>query len=163
MASTLFLAAAEAQRLLRAYGYEGDDAECVVTSETSMPEIIGRMIAAEGLDEAAIEACRAEQARLKLRMDRLARRIERRREEIATALESVGLTKLDCGSASVSIRQERPAVVITDADAIPADCKKTVTKTEISKALIKAKMDEGIEVPGATWSNPKTSLTIRRT
>ncbi|HWL72119.1 MAG TPA: siphovirus Gp157 family protein [Geminicoccus sp.] len=163
MASHLFLAAQEARRLIESYGLDGEEAQITAESETRLPDVIARLIEAEVADEAAIEACKARAQELRLRAERIQARIDRRRDEIAAALEAADLPRLDCGTATVSLTTTRPGVTITDPDALPPDCLRTKTTTTPDAKAIRAKLDAGEDVPGAALSNARRTVAVRRT
>lgn len=163
MSSPLMLAAEEARRLLQQYGFTDEEAEITASSETRLPDVIARLVEAEVADEAAIDACKARAHELRMRAERLQGRIDRRRDEIAAALESAGLKKLDAGSATVSLTESKPGVVIIDPEVIPTRFLVPKTTHALSKAFIRKALEAGEEVPGATLSNARRTIAVRRT
>lgn len=163
-ARRLMMEAEEARRLLEQYGLDGEEAALAVQSETSIPELISRLIEADAADEAAVKHCSVRAQELRMRAERIEHRREQRRAEIASVLERIGLTgPLDCQIATVSLSERPPAVVILDSEAIPSRFQVTKTSKTPDRVAVGAALRAGQDVPGATLSNARKSVMIRRT
>jgi len=95
---------------------------------------------------------------LQERKARLERREYSLRGLIAKVMNSAGLTKAELAEATVSIRAGVPRVVITNEHEIPREFLRI--KTEPDKTKIKAAINAGEAVPGATLSNAEPTLAI---
>lgn len=90
------------------------------------------------------------------------RRFERRDEALRRLmfklLQMAGVRTITLPEATLSLRNGTPSVIITDESALPNDlCR---FKREPDKTKIKASLQTGTHVPGATLSNAEENLTI---
>ncbi len=137
--------------------------EDTIEGQTELKEIVSwalRKIAEAEALEAGAKAARDQAA---ARAARFEARAARFREAITEALGIVGLKRLELPEATLSVSTRAPSVIVTDATLVPAAYQRTKTVTEPDKAAIKAALEAGTYVEGATLSNPRPSLTIRRT
>jgi hypothetical protein len=77
-------------------------------------------------------------------------------------METVGLTKMERPEATLSIREAGPSVVYAidfDPEALPEGLRRW--KCETDKHAVKAALEAGEVVPGATLNNGGTVLTVR--
>ena len=74
-------------------------------------------------------------------------------------MEQTGQKKVVLPEATISFRQTAPGVVITDETIIPDDY--LVTATRPDKKAIKAAIDAGENVDGATMGNAKMPISVR--
>ena len=164
----------------------GEDEELIADSiegETSLFELIDRLLASMAADEAFITGLEAMVDTLKARKERFAKRIETSRELITQALAIAELPKVERPSATLTIAARAQAAIVTDEAAIPSTYFKAARPTLDKKALTDALRarakalrelpDDGAaraaaiaslppDIPGATLSNAAPSLTIRR-
>lgn len=95
----------------------------------------------------------------KERAERFERRIEALRALAFKVMNTADLKKVELPTATLSIRNGAPQVVVHDEASLPADCIKTVTVPD--KTAIREKLKAGDAVPGAYLSNGGPTLSIR--
>lgn len=93
------------------------------------------------------------------RKSRFERRVEALRSMAFKVMNTADLQKVELPTATLSIRNGAPQVVIHDSTSLPADCLRI--KTEPDKTAIKEKLKAGGAVPGAYLSNSEPTLSIR--
>ncbi len=96
---------------------------------------------------------------LKQRRDRLELGAEGGRHVLFSLMQSAGIRHLQLPEATLSIRNGSPKVIITDEAVLPETFVRI--KREPDKASIKAALQDGITVPGATLSNAEEYITVR--
>jgi hypothetical protein len=117
-------------------------------------------LVAKSLDRKAMaEAAKERAAALRDRAARFARSADSAKAAAMAIYESAGIRKRETVEWTASISAGRPAVVITDAAALPPGCLRQ-PQPEPDKAAIKALLDAG-PVPGAAMSNAAPHLTVR--
>lgn len=94
------------------------------------------------------------------RKKRASERVEHNRDALKALLECAGLDKLTLAEATLSVRNVPPKAIVTDEAAVPDDFCKFTRKPDM--AAIKAGVEAGAAVPGVSFDNGGTSLTIRR-
>ncbi len=91
------------------------------------------------------------------------RRFERRDEALRrlmfSLLQMAQLRKVELPAATLSLRNGTPYVIITDETVLPDNVIRF--KREPDKAKIKAALETGAHVPGATLSNAEETISIR--
>lgn len=103
-----------------------------------------------------VKAYLAEIAERKARLDR---RSETIRELILSLMLEAGCEKLPLPMATVSVRDGKPKVVVTDEALIPDElCR---VKRYPNKTAIREKIEAGDSIAGAMLSNAEPVLTIR--
>lgn len=159
-----------------------------IEGETSLFEIMSAMVAADGEDEALVEAISAYVKTLNDRKSRVEKRIDVRRALMASAMEVAELPKLETAAGTVSRKAVAPKVIIIEESEIPsrffvAQAPK-LDKTVLGKALkeraaalaaikaepgsaeyaeAKAAADKEFpEVSGAVLSNGGATIQIRK-
>ena len=88
--------------------------------------------------------------------------VDTARTALATFMDAVSLTKIERPEATISLRPASPSVVYAAdfiAESLPEELRRW--KCEADKPAVKAALDAGEEVPGATLSNGGTTLTVR--
>lgn len=165
-ATQLELQAAEARALLADLATLGVDVdeetvELTVASETDLAGAVAAAIVEAAGAVAAAEATDALIAKLVLRRERQLARDERLRARIAQALGSLGLRKLATPAGSVSIVPAPARVLITDEAAVPLHWWRQRVTPYLDKAGIRAALQGGQEVPGATLSNRADTIRVR--
>lgn len=101
---------------------------------------------------------------LEERKARLEKRIERKREIAAEAMERGGLKKLTAPDFTLSLSAGAPKVIITDEGQIPAHLMVTPEPPapKPDRRAIAGLLKSGVDVPGCVLSNPQPHLTVRR-
>jgi hypothetical protein len=128
--------------------------------ETSLLEILDAMLEADAMDEGLIDGAAVAAAKMADRKERFTKRRAARRVIIEQALVILERNKLERPCATVSMANRAPQVIVTDESALPSQFFKSVPT--LDKKALKAALDAGEAVPGATLSNGSASLTIRR-
>lgn len=103
-------------------------------------------------------ACREAERDVYHRRTRFEKRIEFGRELMKRLMEAANIRKLEFPTATLSLMNTPPQVVVTNEDELPEEffrIKKEPNKTLIKQAL------EKTDVRGATLSNGGTSIVIR--
>lgn len=93
------------------------------------------------------------------RRQRASKRIDANREAIMALIQCAGLDKLTLPEATLSVRQVPPKAIVTDEAAVPDEFCKFTRKPDM--AAIKAGVESGAAVPGVSFDNGGTSLTVR--
>ena len=137
-----------------------EDAECAISSETTLPEAIEATLLANAEDEAHAEALKALVARLSERAARKLERVQRRRFAILAALEMAGLRKLELAAATVSVGKGSPRVLVTDQAALPEKFLRQKVELKPDLKLLAEALKDG-PVEGAVLSNAIPTLTVR--
>lgn len=93
------------------------------------------------------------------RRDRFSNRAKALRGAAFTAMDALGLPKLELPDMTASIKRGQPHAVVTNEDALP-DRYVRITRSP-NKGAITADLKAGIDVPGAELTNGLGSLQIR--
>lgn len=128
--------------------------------ETDLYELSRFLLGRIEDDEGSVLALKEQIGDRQARKSAAERRIERRREVIKALLDCAQLDKLTLPEATLSVRAVPPKAIVTDEAAVPeALCR---IKRAPDMAAIKAEVEAGRAVPGVTFDNGGTSLTVRR-
>jgi hypothetical protein len=92
-----------------------------------------------------------------LRKQRAELRVETNREAIKALMECARVDKLTLPEATLSIRDVAPKAIVTDDSAVPDEFRRITRKPDM--AAIKAAESQ---IPGVSYDNGGTSLTVRR-
>jgi len=126
--------------------------------ETDINWVMGRLVDYDA-DARGMASAIADRVKdLNERKARYSRRSEVFRQLALGVLQRADLKKVELPTATVSLRNVPPAVMISDHEALPQDCLRI--KTEPDKAAIKAALATG-HVPGAYLTNGSVSVSIR--
>lgn len=99
--------------------------------------------------ESQAELCAHEIDRIKGRQYYLKRTLERLENYAIRVMEEQETRKLDGETSSLRLRQNPPAVEITDAAKVPDEYRIVVETVSFDKRAIKKALETGSEVPGA--------------
>lgn len=141
----------------------GDDERAyldMLEGETDLYEWARRLLDHIEADEGAILALDAQIADRTLRKSRAGARIKANRSAIQALLECAKLDKLTLPEATISVRDVPPKAIVVDEAAVPDEFCKLTRRPDM--ALIKVGVETGEAVPGVSFDNGGTSLTIRR-
>lgn len=156
-------AAMAAAARIQADGAEAtDEAEllaALAAEGAPIDDILTRLIRAAMEADALAEAATARIEAITERRARFRNHRDTWRAAAFAVMDALGLKTLKAADFTASVSAGRPAVIVTDEAAIPADYVKTTTV--IDKAALAAALRQGEVVPGAELSNPIPSLTIR--
>lgn len=132
----------------------------MIEGETELLECAGVVVEAIDDTEMLIAGISEYQKTLSERKSRLQSSVARRKGLLLSVMERIGLKKLTLPQATLSARDGRPKVIITDEGSLDSIYQK-VTFTP-DKTKIAADLNNGVAVDGAELSNAETTLSIRR-
>lgn len=132
----------------------------LLEGETNLFEWVRRLLGRIEEDEGMGMALAEQISDRTLRKNRAGERIKASRQAIAALLECAKLDKLTLPEATVSVRQSPPKAIVTDETAVPDDFCKVTRRPDM--AAIKAGVESGAAIPGVSFDNGGTTLTIRR-
>ncbi len=142
----------------------GDDPEFIrdgIEGETNLFELIAKMVADDGLDDALISGIKLYESSLKDRRSRIENRKDVRRAIIATALEVAGVKKHETPAGTVSLQNVQPHVIVLEEADIPVEYF-TPQPPKLDKKALGEFLKGGGKVSGATLSNGSTTTRITR-
>jgi len=135
-----------------------------VEGETSLTECVTHVLRSAEDDRTLSAALHIRIAELEEREERLDRGIERKREIAVAAMERFGIKRIPAPDFTATLTPSPVRVIITDPALIPEGYmrQKPPPPPEPDKNLIRAVLQDGGVIPGATLSNPHSHVTIRR-
>lgn len=139
-----------------------DEAAALAVLREEAPDVdvvIFRLLRAMTEADAVSEALGGRIVALRIRQDRFERQREDYRNIVANMLDVLGLTKWKSAEFTVSLTEGKAGVLITDPAALPDDFVRI--RKEPDKTAIACALREGREVPGATLTNGRVSMTVR--
>lgn len=145
----------------------GDDPvmrAAVLESETELTETLSRLIVEDAADEAQAASLDQVMSQLSNRRDRIMARKDRRRAMMLWAMGECGLKSLPTPAGTLIVPKVGMKLVMegdADVERLPPEFVKTTETKSPIKSLIRAALDEGLDVPGYRLSNGEPSLTIR--
>lgn len=132
----------------------------LLEGETDLFEWVRRLLGRIEEDD-GVQADLAKQiANRTVRKNRAAERVKAARQAIQALLECAKLDKLTLPEATVSVRDVPPKPIVTDEAAVPDDFCKVTRRPDMT--AIKSGVEAGAEIPGVSFDNGGTALTIRR-
>jgi hypothetical protein len=93
------------------------------------------------------------------RRDRYKRRAETMRGTVFSAMDALGILKIELPDITASIAKGKPAAIITDEAALPDEYWRTTRA--VNKAAINDAIKNGVVIPGVKISNAIPSLHVR--
>ena len=152
----------EVRHILAAYPELADDEELrlgTLEGETDFNRIMSRLIRARNEKMALAEGLGGYMGDLAERKARLTHAADGIKALALSLMSSADLQKLVLAEATLSVTKPRVGVEITDLAALPQG---TFTLSrQADKAAIKALLDAGDDVPGATLKSGDAGLTVR--
>lgn len=130
----------------------------VLEGQSDLFGVVERLARESRAVKAEVAGLREQAVELVARSGKKAEREQAIRQAILGLMNAADLTKIKTATASVSIASLRPSVVVTDETALPDQFIRV--KREADKAAIKAALEAGESVPGASLSNGGTTLRI---
>ena len=128
--------------------------------ETGLFELTRHLLERIEEDEGAIRDLNEQIEGRQSRKVAAANRIKRRREAIQALMDCARIDKLTLPEATLSVRAVPPKAVVTDEAAVPDEFCKITRKPDLT--AIKAGVEAGAAIPGVSFDNGGTSLTVRR-
>lgn len=145
-----------------AIGDDDDALADLIEGESDALEAASRLLRWMGERQANIAALKAYEADLAGRRKRLEDGVATGRAALSRFMETVGLTKLERPEATLSLREAGPSVsyaIDFDPERLPEELRRW--KCEADKHAVKAALEAGETVPGATLNNGGSVLTVR--
>lgn len=134
----------------------------MLEGETSLNEIVSRLLADNENDEGTIAALDAQIDIRAARKERLGNRIEARKTAIASLMDCAQITKLPLPEATLSLRTLQPRPKVVDPDALPSGFVTVIEVRKPNMDAIKEAIEDGATIPGVVMTNGSSSLTVRR-
>lgn len=152
----------EAMKLRQMLGEDVDPTLLLDTieGETNLAEACAVVLEQTHEDEILIEGLDAKIKELQTRKGRMEKSIESRRGIILMAMDRAGLHTIRSPLGTMSIRDVKPKLVVTDEARIPARFWKPADPT-LDRAALKAALDANETISGAGLSNGGITLFIR--
>jgi hypothetical protein len=155
------------EHLLLTYPELAQDEQTLVdtlSGECDLLEALGDVIRRADEDRMLVEALEARMAEMRARKERIEQRIERRREFVADAMEQAGVKKFAIPEATITLTPRPPKTMVTDAAALPDEfwTQPPLPDPVVNKKLLAERLKAGEPIPGACLSNPRSTITIRR-
>lgn len=122
-------------------------------------DMLAEIVRAALYDEMMIDAIKARIAGMVARLTRFEDRAAKRRQIVRDEMVEAGLDRLMQPEFTASLRRSSPAVQVIDENAIPPDYFEM--RPHLDKRRLLDEMKSGVEIPGATLSNPFLSLSVR--
>lgn len=131
----------------------------VLEGETDINNVLAKLVQEREAAYAMAEGVKAPVNDLRERKARLERRGDGYGEAIERVMAAAGLSKVTLPSATISVSQAAPSVVIEDEASLPERFIRI--KREVDKSAINAAVKAGEEIPGVVVSNGGSRLTVR--
>lgn len=113
-------------------------------------------------DEADAEAIKTIEADNRARRQRLERRSDAKRAAVAWAMQEAGLAKLTPPDMTVSLRQNKPSLVMTiEPSEAPANFVRSKVTYSFDNDAIRAALEAGEMLEWASLNNAPPSVTVR--
>ena len=133
----------------------------IVEGETGLHPLMTRLVAKDRDARSFAEAIKGQIDAMKARRARFQRQSEVIRTLMQRLLEVAGGREIKLPEATISINRVAPSVIVQDETAIPDDY--ATFKRSIDKGSIKAALQDGARIPGASLSNGGSTIVIRYT
>ncbi|EIM25707.1 siphovirus Gp157 family protein [Microvirga lotononidis] len=135
------------------------DYATLIESECDAIERIRRILRAARCTEANSKALKEIEEENRERRKRFEAKAETLRAIALQGMKALQLPKVEAPDFTASVTATRPSVSIDDPEAIPSQlCR---IKREPDKTAIKAALEQGEAVPGASLSSASQTLTVR--
>lgn len=134
----------------------------MLEGETSLNEIVSRLLADNEDDEGTIAALDAQVDVRAIRKERLGNRIDARKKAIGSLMDCAQITKLPLPEATLSLRTLKGRPKIISPDELPDDFLTEVVTVKANMEAIKEAIERGETIPGVVVTNGGSSLTVRR-
>ena len=151
-----------AEALKAAYPEVADDedaARALVEGETRLHELLGYVLRSIMDDEALIAATGQRIKELQERKKRFENRAARKRAMCQEAMETAALSKFEGADCTAFVATRKPKLTVYDVDELLDDFIRIERKPDTT--AIRAALEKGDAVPGASLSNSAPSLTLR--
>lgn len=142
-----------------------DDTDAIrdtLEGETSLHELVRAVLVSIEDDLTMVDGLTARLSDLRDRKQRFEDRIEAKRSLVEQAMRIAEIQTVETDVATVSTRTVAPSLaLIADESAIPSEFW-TPQPPKLDKKALLAALKEGRDVPGATFTNGGTTISIRR-
>jgi hypothetical protein len=151
------------RELLREY----EDPQLVldaIEGSTSLHEALCVAIEQIGEEEMQLAGIETKQEELTTRATRIKTTIERLRDVVAKAMERAEIKTIKSPTATFSLRQVPPKLMVTDEERIFAlhPALFVEQKPKLDMKALRSALESGEQVGGVEWGNGSVGLTIRR-
>lgn len=140
---------------------EAEIATALADEGVQVEDVLRQLVRAALDAKAKGVAADARVADLRARRERFKRQEEAYRATVLAAMDALGMSKFSDPEFTLSISAGKPKLQIIDDAIIPDRYTEMIMTTSPDKAAIKAALERGEEVPGATMSNGAAVLTVR--
>ena len=127
---------------------------------TDLHEILAAVLRAALADEAMAQGLKCRLADMQDRLTRLQDRAAKRRQIAKDVMVDLDLKKLTAPDFTVSIRPGLPALVVLNEDAVPKIYWEP-GEPRLRRQVLASDLKGGVEIAGATLSNPEPVLSVR--
>lgn len=132
----------------------------MIEGETDLAECCVAVLEECNEDDILIEGLKAKIEELSVRKGRMEKSVETRRGIILMAMDKAGVQTIKSPIGTLSVRPTPPKTIIADEAQLPARFWKPGQPT-LDRAALKAALDGGESIPGASLSNGGVSLSVR--
>lgn len=143
---------------------EDDERAWIDTLEgvSDIKEVAAQVVDRIGECEALASALKERIGGMMIRKGRIETQAEGLRGALVILLHEAGIKKLELAEATVSVRDVKPKLIVTNETLIPDTLCKVVRKPDLT--AIRAAAEQSNEpIPGTALDNGRSSVTIRRT
>lgn len=127
---------------------------------TSLPEMIAEVVRYALIDEAMAIGLKDRLGQMKARLDRLEHRARCKRSLATEVMAEADIKKLTEPDFTASLRPSQPGLRVVAEEEIPEAFWKP-QPSKLDRQLMVSTLKDGGSIPGATLSNPKTTLSVR--
>ena len=127
---------------------------------TDLHEILAAILRAALADEAMATGLKCRLADMQDRLTRLQDRAAKRRQIAKDVMVELNLKRLTAPDFTVSIRPGLPALVVLNEDAVPKIYWEP-GEPRLRRQVLASDLKGGVEIVGATLSNPEPVLSVR--
>lgn len=132
-----------------------------VAGMTDLDEMLAEVARSAADDKAVAAVCRLRMEDLAIRTKRHDDRAEAKREAIANTMAAAGIKKVMAPDLTLSLSAGKPKVLITNEAQVIADGFGKQPPAVVDKAALRAALEAGNQVIGATLGNAAPVLTVR--
>jgi len=131
----------------------------MLEAETGLNEFLAHVVDIMDDAEENIDGIETKMDQRKARKARFEQRYEAMRALAFKLMQQANVKKIVLPTATLSIRNGQPRVIITDEAALPENCIRI--KREPDKVMIKELINQGVPITGAELSNAEPTLAVR--
>lgn len=133
----------------------------MLEGETDLFRIVGRIHEQTARDDEMLVGIAAREANLKERKQRIGERVKASKAVIGKFLRAAQLARLELPEVTYSVRDGKPSLVVTDADAVPDEYRRV--KSEPDKTAINETFAQVEALPNWLVREPARDVVTART